>query len=128
MLRVCLLLFVAFMLIIYGKKTLSTKSILFIIHPLHEFYLFFCFCFCCSCCVYFVVVPVACITRSSKRIYFGASEMTDYTITRKFGEMRSKILQQHTKREDGGNSCIDTAGWWNFHSLELSNKRKCKQN
>ena len=85
--------------------------------------------------MYFFVVPVACITRSRLLVKGFILVFLERLIIL-LREMRSKILQRHTKREDWGGG-IDTASpcgmdldggvfhyLWNYPTKENANKNK----
>ena len=49
------------------------------------------------------------ITSTGKKIYFGSSNMSDYTL-HKDPLRKNRYIQRHQKREDWNNK--DTAGFW----------------
>ena len=55
------------------------------------------------------------ITKSGKKIKFGASGYSDFTIHR--DEARKQRYINRHKNENWTKSGIDTAGWWSKHLL-----------
>ncbi len=51
------------------------------------------------------------ITKSEKKIYFGAAEYSDFTQHRD-ETRRQRYIKRHEKNEDWSKSGIDTAGFW----------------
>ena len=56
------------------------------------------------------------ITKSEKKVYFGAAGMSDFT-KHKNEERKNLYINRHKKNEDWGKSGIDTAGFWAFKYL-----------
>ncbi len=53
------------------------------------------------------------VTKSEKKIYFGAAGYSDFTKTNNHDEARKKrYIKRHEKIEDWSKSGIDTAGFW----------------
>jgi tRNA U34 2-thiouridine synthase MnmA/TrmU len=56
------------------------------------------------------------ITKSGKKIKFGASGYSDFTMHK--DEARKQIyINRHKNNENWTKSGIDTAGWWSKHLL-----------
>ena len=51
------------------------------------------------------------ITKSGKKLYFGASGYEDYTI-HKDEERKKQYIMRHQKNEEWTQSGIDTSGFW----------------
>ena len=51
------------------------------------------------------------ITKSGKKIYFGAAGYSDFT-KHKDEERKNRYITRHEKNEEWGKSGIDTAGFW----------------
>ena len=51
------------------------------------------------------------ITKSEKKIYFGAAGYSDFT-KHKDEARKQRYINRHTKTEDWSKSGIDTAGFW----------------
>ena len=51
------------------------------------------------------------ITKSGKKVYFGAAGYSDFT-KHKDEARRKRYIERHEKNEDWTKSGIDTAGWW----------------
>ena len=55
------------------------------------------------------------ITKDNKKVYFGASGYSDFTIN-KDEERKLRYIKRHNN-ENWTKSGIDTAGWWSFKYL-----------
>ena len=51
------------------------------------------------------------VTKNDKRVYFGASGYSDFTIHRD-EERKQRYINRHKNNEDWNKSGIDTAGFW----------------
>ena len=51
------------------------------------------------------------ITKSGKKVYFGAVGYSDFTI-HKDEDRKNRYILRHEKNENWTKSGIDTAGWW----------------
>ncbi len=56
------------------------------------------------------------ITKSEKKVYFGAAGMSDFTIHKDEGRKNRYILR-HRNNENWTKSGIDTPGWWSYRYL-----------
>jgi hypothetical protein len=68
---------------------------------------------------YYIIVP------PSRKVFFGASGYSDYTI-HKDDERKLRYIKRHQERENWGKSGINTAGFWsrwllwNLKTIEAS--------
>jgi hypothetical protein len=53
------------------------------------------------------------ITKSEKKIYFGAAGYSDFT-KHKDEARKQRYIKRHEKNEDWSKSGIDTAGFWSY--------------
>jgi hypothetical protein len=56
------------------------------------------------------------ITKTGRRVYFGAIGYDDYT-THKNPLRKANYIARHRTREDWTKSGVDTPGWWSFRYL-----------
>lgn len=56
------------------------------------------------------------ITKTNKKVYFGAAGMSDFT-KHKDEERKQRYIKRHEKNEKWTKSGIDTAGFWSFWLL-----------
>ena len=56
------------------------------------------------------------ITNNDKKVYFGASGYSDFTI-HKDEARKQRYLNRHKNNEVWSKSGIDTPGWWSFKYL-----------
>ena len=52
------------------------------------------------------------ITKSEKKIYFGAAGYSDFTIHKDEDRSKNRYIKRHEKNENWTKSGIDTAGFW----------------
>ena len=58
------------------------------------------------------------ITRTGRKLYFGAKGYSDFTI-HKDPERKKRYIERHKKTEDWTKFGVDTAGWWSYKYLWL---------
>ena len=68
------------------------------------------------------------ITKTGKKVYFGATGYEDYT-THKDPKRKEAYIRRHQKNEDWSKSGIDTPGFWSYHFLwEFPSKKQAYEN
>lgn len=68
------------------------------------------------------------ITKTGKKVNFGAVGYDDYTI-HKDPERKQRYIDRHKNNENWNKSGINTAGWWSRYFLwEYPNKKEAYQN
>ena len=66
------------------------------------------------------------ITKTEKKVYFGAAGYSDFTKTNKDEARKQRYIKRHENNEDWSKSGIDTAGFWSRRlRLDASRELPC---